>query len=106
MPLDEVDTAALNRLLLAEERGVIIDFWGTWCQPCRTLRPHLERLADSHAENWAMVAVHVDEQPDLAERYDVTTTPTLVFMRSGDEVHRITGAVPPSAIDEAMTLER
>ena len=106
MPLDEMDNVTLNRLLLAEERGVVIDFWGTWCQPCRTLRPHLERLADTHAESWAMVAVHVDQQPDLVDRFEITTTPTLVFMRSGDEVHRITGAAPPSEIDEAMAATR
>ncbi len=101
--LDEVNGTELNRVLLAEDRGVIIDFWGTWCQPCRTLRPHLERLADSHAESWRLVAVHTDENPDVVERYDVTTTPTLVFMRGSDEVHRITGASPPSAIDQAIT---
>lgn len=106
MLVDDVDTAGLNRLLLAEDRGVVIDFWGTWCQPCRTLRPLLERLADSHAEQWRVVAVHVEKNPDLVDRYEVTTTPTLVFIRSGDEVHRITGASPPSAIDRAMSLNR
>ncbi len=102
MLLDEVDNAELNKVLLAEDRGVIIDFWGTWCQPCRTIRPHLERLANDHSDGWRVVAVHVDEQPDLAERYDVMSTPTLIFVRGGDEIHRITGASPPSAIEEAM----
>ena len=59
MLLDEVDTAELNRTLLAEERGVIIDFWGTWCQPCRTLRPHLERLSEDHAEKLSLI--HISE---------------------------------------------
>ncbi len=102
MILDEVDSAGLNSTLLAEERGVIIDFWGTWCQPCRTLRPHLERLADDHSDNWRIVAVHVDENEDLVEKYDITSTPTFVFVRGGEEVHRITGATPPSAIDAAI----
>ncbi len=102
MQLDDVDNSALNEVLLAEDRGVIIDFWGTWCQPCRTLRPHLEQLADDHSASWRVVGVHVDENPDVVERFEVTATPTLVFLRGGDEVHRITGAVPPSAISEAM----
>ena len=106
MLLDEVDTAELNRVLLAEDRGVMIDFWGTWCQPCRTIRPHLERLADTHAESWRVVAVHVDNHPELVDRFEVTTTPTLVFIRGGDEVHRITGASPISTIDEAMLANR
>ncbi len=103
--VDEVGAAELNRTLLAEERGVIIDFWGTWCQPCRTMRPHLERLAESHAEDWRLVAVHVEEHPDLVDRYQVTTTPTLVFVRAGDEVHRITGAVPMGTVEQAMFTE-
>lgn len=102
MLLDEVDSAELNRTLLAEERGVIIDFWGTWCQPCRTLRPHLERLADDHSDKWRIVAVHVEENEDLVEKYGIMSTPTFVFIRAGEEVHRITGATPPSAIEAAL----
>ena len=103
MTIDEVDGPALAEVLLAEERGVVIDFWGTWCQPCRTLRPHLERLADDFADRWRLVAVHVDQHEDLVERYGIGSTPTLVFLRGGDEVHRVVGAAPPSAIAEAMT---
>ena len=102
MKLDEVNNTELNEVLLAEERGVIIDFWGTWCQPCRTLRPHLETLADDHADSWRMVAVQVEKHPELVDKYQVSQTPTLVFIRGGDEVHRMTGASTPSAIAEVM----
>lgn len=98
MALDDVDGATLNRIILAEDRGVVIDFWGTWCQPCRTLRPHLDRLADEHADRWRMVAVHVEEHPDVVERYRVASTPTLVFLRGGDEIDRLAGAVSLGAI--------
>lgn len=102
MVLDEVNNLELNKVLLAEERGVVIDFWGTWCQPCRTLRPHLENLADDFATSWRVVAVHVDAEPDVVERFGVMSTPTLLFMRGGDEVHRLAGAATPSTIAEAM----
>ncbi len=102
MRLDEVDNRLLNEVLLAEDRGVVLDFWGTWCQPCRTLRPHLEDLADTYADRWRMVAVHVDENEDVVERFGVTRTPTLVFLRHGDEVHRISGAATPAAIAQAL----
>ncbi len=106
MKLDEVNSSELNQVLLAEDRGVIIDFWGTWCQPCRTLRPHLEHLADDFAAAWRLVAVHVEEHPDIVDRYDVMSTPTLVFIKGGDEVHRLTGATTPSAIAEVMSHQR
>lgn len=102
MPIDEVGTVALNEILLAERRGIVLDFWGTWCQPCRTLRPHLERLAADHADRWRIVAVHVEEQPDLVARFDVMSTPTLIFLRSGDEVDRLAGAVSLGAVVEAL----
>ena len=105
-PIDEVDVTGLNEILLAEDRGVVLDFWGTWCQPCRTLRPHLERLADEHADRWRVVAVHVEEQPVLVDRYRVTSTPTLVFLRQGDEVGRLAGAVSLGDIAEALAEAR
>jgi len=104
VPLVEVDLAALDEVLLAEQRAIVIDFWGTWCQPCRTLRPHLEQLAGDHADRWRFVAVHADEQPEIVERYDVMTTPTLIFVDGGDEVDRMSGAATPSAIDEVLRL--
>ncbi|MEL7158962.1 MAG: thioredoxin domain-containing protein [Actinomycetota bacterium] len=102
MAISEVDGPQLDEVLQAEDRGVIIDFWGTWCQPCRTLRPHLDTLADDFADDWRVVAVHVEANEDLVDRYDITATPTFVFLRGGAEVHRIAGAVPPSSLAEAM----
>jgi len=103
VPLDELDLVALDEVLLAERRGVVIDFWGTWCQPCRTLRPHLEQLAGDNADRWRFVAVHADEQPDVVSRYNVTSTPTLIFVRRGDEVDRLAGSTAPSAIQAMLT---
>ena len=103
MVIDEITTTAeLNRVMLSETRGVILDFWGTWCQPCRSLRPHLEKLADDHGEQWRVLAVHCDESPALVEAFAVQSTPTLVYLREGDEVARTTGAVTPSSIAETM----
>ncbi len=101
-PLDEVDLVGLDEVLLEERRGVLVDFWGTWCQPCRTLRPLLEQLAAQHDESWRFVAVHVEENPALVERFGVMSTPTLVFLVGSDEVHRITGATPMSEIAAAL----
>ena len=100
--LDEVDGAKLDEVISAEQRGVVLDFWGTWCQPCRTLRPHLEDIADRFESSWKLVAVHVDQQEDLVERFDIQSTPTLVFLKQGEEVARITGATPPGQIVEVL----
>ena len=99
MAIDEIaGVAALDEIILAESRGVVIDFWGTWCQPCRALRPHLEQFAEEHAEQWRFVAVHAEENVDLVEKYEVQATPTLIYVRGGDELHRSTGAITPSGV--------
>ena len=94
--------AGLNRVILAEDRGLVIDFWGKWCQPCRALRPHLERLAHNHAAQWRVVAVRVEDNEDLVDAWSVQATPTIVYLRQGEEVHRSTGAVTPSSVAAAL----
>ena len=95
--------AELNRVILAEDRGVVVDFWGAWCQPCRALRPHLEQLARDRADEWRVVAVRVEDNEDLVHAWSVQATPTLIYLRQGQEVHRSTGAVTPSTVAEALT---
>jgi len=104
MSIDEIDgVAELNEILLAETRGVVLDFWGTWCQPCRTLRPHLEQIAADQADSWRFVAVHAENNTDLVDRYDVQSTPTLIYLRGGEELHRSAGAVTPTTVAEVLT---
>ena len=98
MIIDEVDQVGLNEVLLAEGRAVLIDFWSPWCAPCRVMRPHLERLADTYQDRCRFVAVNAEEHAELAERYEVQTLPTLVLVSGGDEVHRFIGATTPSAL--------
>ena len=102
-PILEIsDSAELDEVLRSEGRGVVVDFWGTWCRPCRALRPHLDRLARDHAGEWQFVSVHVDSNPDLADEWSVMGTPTLVYVRGGTERHRTTGAVTPSMVEETL----
>jgi thioredoxin len=104
MAIEEITSQAeLRDLIETEGRGVVLDFWGTWCQPCRTLRPHLETLGDDFDADWRIVAIHVENNVHLVEEYGVQSTPTLVYLRDGAEVHRSAGAVTPSGV--ASTLK-
>jgi len=103
MAIEEITSqAGLNELIEGDRRGVVLDFWGTWCQPCRSLRPHLETLADEFGDDWTIVAVHVEGNLDLVEEYSVQSTPTLVYLRDGAEVHRSAGAITPSGVAAAL----
>jgi thioredoxin len=101
--IDELDQAALDRVLREESRAVLVDCWSPWCAPCRVLRPHLERLAEEYCDSTRVVAVNVDAQPDAREALDVQALPTLVLFKDGAPVHRFTGPTLPREI--ATTLD-
>lgn len=96
--VEQVDGEMLAGVLEAEARGVLVDFWSPWCAPCRTMKPHLARLAVEHAAGWRFVAVNADDDPDTARAFDVRGLPTLVFFRAGEEAHRFAGAATLSSI--------
>jgi thioredoxin 1 len=86
--------------LLTQDKPVVMDFWATWCPPCRIQGPIMDQLSVL-AGNRAIVAkVNVDEEGQLAARFDVQAIPTLVVLRNGKEVSRFVG------IQQTQTLMR
>ncbi len=100
--IDELDGVGVRDVLDTEQRGVVIDFWSPWCAPCRSLRPHLNRLAQARETGWRFIAVNTETHPDAAEQFAVTSLPTLVLFRRGAELYRFTGAALPSAMDDKL----
>ena len=77
---------------------VLIDFWATWCGPCKMMAPMLEDIAAEYAGRLKIVKVNTDEQPDLAEQHNVMTVPTLVLYKDGTVQIQMPGAVPKQGI--------
>jgi thioredoxin 2 len=73
---------------------VVLDLWAPWCGPCRMVAPVLERLAADHAGEVKVVRVNVDDAPNLAQRFNALSIPTMVVLRDGREIDRIVGADP------------
>lgn len=80
----------------------IVDFWATWCGPCRVIAPILEQIARERAGELKVVKVDVDENVQTAARYNIRSMPTLLFFQDGKPVGQIVGAVPRAHIESAI----
>ena len=84
--------------LLADEKLVIVDFWATWCGPCRMLSPLLDEVEEEMADKITVVKVNVDDADEIAMRYRIMSIPTLLFFKNGQLVDKSVGAMPKSTL--------
>lgn len=88
--------------LLAEGKPMVVDFWATWCGPCRKIAPYIEQLAEKYAGQVNVGKVDVDENDELAMRFGVRNIPTILFMKNGEVVDKQIGAAPLSMLEEKI----
>ena len=77
---------------------VLLDFWATWCGPCRMVSPIVDEIAEESDGSYKVGKIKVDEQPELASQFRVMSIPTLVVMKNGKVVNQATGARPKAQI--------
>ena len=88
--------------LLASGKPMMVDFWATWCGPCKRLAPVIEELAKDYDGIAIIGKCDVEEDEDLAMRFGVRNIPTVVFIKDGKEVDRSVGLVPRPALEEKI----
>ena len=88
--------------LMEETDLAMVDFWASWCGPCKMLSPVIEDLAVRYEGKALVGKVNVDEEPDLARRFGVMSIPTVIFLKNGREFDRKVGVMPAAAYTDVL----
>ncbi len=94
--------ANFNDNVVNSDKPVLVDFWATWCGPCRAIAPTIEQVANEFDGRALVGKVDVDENPDVAMQYGVRSIPTLLFFKDGQVVDQLIGAVPKKVLAEKL----
>ena len=91
---------------LATDKLVVIDFWAEWCGPCRKLSPVVDELAAEYEGKVLIVKCDAEENMEMTSKFGIRNLPTLLFIRNGEAVDRLVGAVPANMITEKIESYR
>jgi thioredoxin 1 len=94
----EITDSTFNNEVLKASMPVVVDFWASWCGPCRMIAPIMEKLSGQYAGRMKFCKINVDANPQSASQYQAMSIPLLVFFKNGGEAGRSVGALPESAL--------
>ena len=93
-----VTDATFSDEVLKSDKTILVDFWAEWCGPCRAVSPILDQIAEEHAGKIEIVKLNVDDNPQSAMNYQITSIPAMKVFKGGEVVKQIVGARPKAAL--------
>lgn len=101
MAVKTLTQATFKEEVLQAAQPVLVDFYADWCGPCRMLRPTLDALSEERADV-KFAAVNIDENPELADEFDISSIPCVILFKNGAEADRSIGLVPKEALEDLL----
>ncbi|HON51689.1 MAG TPA: thioredoxin [Bacteroidales bacterium] len=98
----EITEANYNEVVAQSDKLVMIDFWAEWCGPCRMVAPIVAELATEYEGKAVIGKCDVDENSEIAVKFSIRNIPTLLFVKNGEVVDKLVGAVPKAKIVEKL----
>ena len=92
----EITTADFDEIISTSDKPVLVDFWASWCGPCRALGPIVEQIGEEMADKITVYKCNVDDEGALAQRFGIMSIPTLILFKGGEPVHTMVGSMPKS----------
>lgn len=88
--------------VISNDQPVLVDFWATWCPPCRAIAPSIEELATEYEGRAKVVKVDVDQNPELAAEFGIRSIPSILYFKDGKVVDTLLGAVPKRTLADKL----
>jgi thioredoxin 1 len=98
----EITDQNFNEMIKSSDKLILVDFWASWCNPCKALAPALEDASNDLEEKIVVYKINIDENPDSPQRYGVRGIPTILFFKSGEVVDRQVGVLSKSKLYEKI----